>query len=351
MIDNPTDNRHNRPTCNRASILALGTAALLGATALALPTSASAFGFGGHFGGGLAFHSFGGHYGGTLAGRGFGPRNFAAGGTTSPSHYALAPGAGGHIQQPPKFPPILGVVPPGAGAVIGATLAPGGVLPPGAGAVVGHILGPGGVVPPWGIIGILAPSPGGNTPSAGGPPVGTGHPLPPPSFPPPSVGGPPIWTGHPLPFPSPRSFPPPSAGGNPNNPGTPGTPGTPGNPPTASGGNPSTVGIVGPGVGVGFVAGYGVTEGPAYVARQYSAAPQSCFRKAYVDDKIVLIDMCTNQQVVVPPAGNACLAEQDATAGSVWFTDKCTTQQVLTPPVAAMEALALIFKRPVASGN
>ena len=31
-----------------------------------------------------------------------------------PSHYILVLGAGGHIQQPTKFPPILGVLPPGA---------------------------------------------------------------------------------------------------------------------------------------------------------------------------------------------------------------------------------------------
>ena len=57
--DAMTDNLQKRPTCNRISILALGTAALLGATALAVPSSASAFGFGGHFGGGFANHAFG----------------------------------------------------------------------------------------------------------------------------------------------------------------------------------------------------------------------------------------------------------------------------------------------------
>jgi hypothetical protein len=66
--DAMTDNLQKRPTCNRISMLALGTAALLGATALAVPSSASAFGFGGHFGGGFANRSF--------ATRGFAPRSF-----------------------------------------------------------------------------------------------------------------------------------------------------------------------------------------------------------------------------------------------------------------------------------
>jgi hypothetical protein len=64
-----------------------------------------------------------------------------------------------------------------------------------------------------------------------------------------------------------------------------------------------------------------------------------------VADKIVLLDVCTNQQVMVPPGGNDCLMEQDAAAGSVWFADKCAMQQVLTPPAAALEALALIYRK------
>jgi hypothetical protein len=64
-----------------------------------------------------------------------------------------------------------------------------------------------------------------------------------------------------------------------------------------------------------------------------------------VDDKIVLMDVCTNQQVTVPPGGNDCLTEQDARAGSVWFADKCAMQQVLTPPAAALETLALIYRK------
>jgi hypothetical protein len=61
--------------------------------------------------------------------------------------------------------------------------------------------------------------------------------------------------------------------------------------------------------------------------------------------------MCTNQQVAVPPGGDECLTEQDATAGSVWFADKCTMQQVLTPPAAAMEALNWIYKKTASSNN
>jgi hypothetical protein len=72
---------------------------------------------------------------------------------------------------------------------------------------------------------------------------------------------------------------------------------------------------------------------------------QTCFRKTYVDDKIVLMDVCTNQQVTVPPGGSDCLMEQDALAGRVWFADKCAMQQVLAPPAAALEALALIYRK------
>jgi hypothetical protein len=67
-----------------------------------------------------------------------------------------------------------------------------------------------------------------------------------------------------------------------------------------------------------------VAPAPVYtpVARHYDPAPQSCFHKIYMDDKIVLIDTCTNQQVAVPSGGNECLTEQDATAGSTttWWT-------------------------------
>jgi hypothetical protein len=86
------------------------------------------------------------------------------------------------------------------------------------------------------------------------------------------------------------------------------------------------------------------------VARPYAPAPaQSCFRKTYQDQNIVLMDVCTQQQVLVPPGGNECLVEQDAQAGSVWFADKCAMQQVLTPPAAATEALSLIFKKTAAA--
>jgi len=37
--------------------------------------------------------------------------------------------------------------------------------------------------------------------------------------------------------------------------------------------------------------------------------------------------------------------EQDALAGRVWFADKCAMQQVLAPPAAALEALALIYRK------
>jgi hypothetical protein len=70
-----------------------------------------------------------------------------------------------------------------------------------------------------------------------------------------------------------------------------------------------------------------------------------------VDDKIVLTDVCTSQQVTVPPGGNECLMEQDAMAGSVWFADKCAMQQVLTPPAAAMETLALVYGKTASSTN
>jgi hypothetical protein len=75
--DAMSDNLQKRTTSNRISILALGTAALLGAAALAVPSSASAFGFrglggfgGGHFGGGFANRS--------SATRSFTPANLAA---------------------------------------------------------------------------------------------------------------------------------------------------------------------------------------------------------------------------------------------------------------------------------
>jgi hypothetical protein len=87
------------------------------------------------------------------------------------------------------------------------------------------------------------------------------------------------------------------------------------------------------------------------VARPYDPPPQSCFHKIYLDDKIVLIDTCTNQRVAVPTGGSDCLTEQDATAGSVWFADKCAMQQVLTPPAAAMEALAWIYKKTATADN
>jgi len=96
-----------------------------------------------------------------------------------------------------------------------------------------------------------------------------------------------------------------------------------------------------------------VAPAPVYtpVMRPYIPAPQACFHKIYMDDKIVLIDTCTSQQVAVPPGGNECLTEQDATAGSVWFADKCAMQQVLTPAAAAMEALTWIYNKKTAAAN
>jgi len=108
-----------------------------------------------------------------------------------------------------------------------------------------------------------------------------------------------------------------------------------------------------------YVAPTYVPPAPVYghFARSYVPAPapynpapaQSCFRKSYQDQNIVLTDVCTQQQVMVPPGGNECLIEQDASAGSVWFADKCAMQQVLTPPAAAMEALSLIYKKTAAA--
>jgi hypothetical protein len=59
---------------------------------------------------------------------------------------------------------------------------------------------------------------------------------------------------------------------------------------------------------------------------------------------MLLTDVCTNQQVTVPPGGNKCLSQQDAGSGSVWFADNCARQYVLAPPAAAMEALQLEYK-------
>src|ERR1700681_5029121 len=83
-------------TFNRNSILALGTAALLGATAFGVPSSASARGFGGFGGGG---HSFGG---GGFASHSFSGGGFANRGVSSSfANHSF----GTRSFAPPRFPP------------------------------------------------------------------------------------------------------------------------------------------------------------------------------------------------------------------------------------------------------
>jgi hypothetical protein len=292
---------------NRNHIPALAICAAL-ATAAFASTSASARGFGG-FGGGFAGRSFGGggfagrSFGGGFAGRSFGGGGFATrsfGGGFAGRSFGGGLGArrlGGArmarnwhpIEHPGQFsnPPArfrhpLGPVNPcitNPSLCSAGTKTPPWVPPRPIGnlcAIDPSLCSASAKTPPW-----VAPYPVGNlcaiNPSlcsAGGniPPNGGNNP--------PSGGNNPPSGGNN----------PPSGGNNPPSGGKP--PG--GGFPLGGGGGIILGGVVDPGYVVGGDAPY--YQGAP--SATYAAAAQSCFRKANLaDGSILLVDVCTNQQV------------------------------------------------------
>lgn len=105
--DAMTDNLRKRSTYNRISMLTLCTAVLLGATALAVPSSASAFGFGGHFGGGFANRAWGAP---SFANRSFASHGFYGFGHLKQGRVVLGPlhcTKQNPCNGPPKAPPPI----------------------------------------------------------------------------------------------------------------------------------------------------------------------------------------------------------------------------------------------------